>query len=161
MHNEAERVPIFNLCHPHALDVPLGALLQLLLFGEIFWRLKVFTTLSSKFSSANLYSSTLTPLICTIKEWVFCKTQITLSNNLGSSAFITHWRMRGTCPYLGGSEAEGGGVCVRPLSVLEHQPSVLRQGQVVTRGQVSESERLAPADVAPAPTEKVATIITK
>lgn len=31
MRDEAERVPVFNLCHPHALDVPLGALLQLLL----------------------------------------------------------------------------------------------------------------------------------
>lgn len=31
VHDEAERVPVFNLCHPHALDVPLGALLQLLL----------------------------------------------------------------------------------------------------------------------------------
>lgn len=69
--------------------------------------------------------------------------------------------MRGTGSYLGGSEAEGGGVCVRPFSVLEHQPSVLRQRQVVTRGQVSESERLPPADVAPAPTDKVATIIPK
>lgn len=29
--DEAERVPVFNLRHPHALDVPLGALLQLLL----------------------------------------------------------------------------------------------------------------------------------
>lgn len=34
VHDEAERVPVLNLCHPHALDVPLGALLQLLLFGE-------------------------------------------------------------------------------------------------------------------------------
>lgn len=33
VHDEAERVPIFNLCHPHALDVPFGALLQLLLHG--------------------------------------------------------------------------------------------------------------------------------
>lgn len=31
VHDEAERVPVFNLCHPHAFDVPLGALLQLLL----------------------------------------------------------------------------------------------------------------------------------
>lgn len=31
VHDEAERVPVFNLCNPHALDVPLGALLQLLL----------------------------------------------------------------------------------------------------------------------------------
>lgn len=31
MHDEAERISIFNLCHPHALNVPLGALLQLLL----------------------------------------------------------------------------------------------------------------------------------
>lgn len=31
VHDEAERVPIFNLRHPHALNVPLGALLQLLL----------------------------------------------------------------------------------------------------------------------------------
>ncbi len=31
VHDEAERVPVFNLGHPHALDVPLGALLQLLL----------------------------------------------------------------------------------------------------------------------------------
>lgn len=41
MHDEAERVPVFNLRHPHALDVPLGALLQLLLFreegGESYW----------------------------------------------------------------------------------------------------------------------------
>lgn len=69
--------------------------------------------------------------------------------------------MRGTCAYLGGSEAEGGGVCVRPFSILKHQPSVLRQRQVVTCGQVSESERLTPADVAPAPTDKVTTVITK
>lgn len=34
MHDEAERVPVFNLRHPHALDFPLRALLQLLLFGE-------------------------------------------------------------------------------------------------------------------------------
>lgn len=31
VHDEAERVPVFDLRHPHALDVPLGALLQLLL----------------------------------------------------------------------------------------------------------------------------------
>lgn len=64
--------------------------------------------------------------------------------------------MPGTCPYLGGSEAEGGGVCVRALSVLEHQPPVLRQRQVVTRGQVSQAERLTPADVAAAPADRVA-----
>lgn len=34
MHDEAERVPVFNLRHPHALNVPLGALLQLLLHRE-------------------------------------------------------------------------------------------------------------------------------
>lgn len=34
VHDEAERVPVFNLRHPHALDVPLGALLQLLLRGR-------------------------------------------------------------------------------------------------------------------------------
>jgi len=33
VHDEAERVPVFNLRQPHALDVPLGALLQLLLHG--------------------------------------------------------------------------------------------------------------------------------
>lgn len=64
-------------------------------------------------------------------------------------------RVPGTRPYLGGSEAEGGGVCVRALSVLEHQPPVLRQRQVVTRGQVSQAERLTPADVAAAPADKV------
>lgn len=41
VHDEAERVPVFNLRHPHALDVPLGALLQLLLLreegGESYW----------------------------------------------------------------------------------------------------------------------------
>lgn len=31
VHDEAERVPVLNLRHPHALDVSLGALLQLLL----------------------------------------------------------------------------------------------------------------------------------
>lgn len=31
VHDEAERVPVFDLRHPHALNVPLGALLQLLL----------------------------------------------------------------------------------------------------------------------------------
>lgn len=88
-------------------------------------------------------------------------TQVTLSKSPGSSTFIAHWRVRGTCPYLGGSEAEGGSVCVRPFSVLDHQPSVLRQRQVVARGQVSEAESLTPANVAPTPTDKVATIITK
>ena len=34
VHDEAERVPVFNLRHPHALDVPLGALLQLLLHRD-------------------------------------------------------------------------------------------------------------------------------
>lgn len=34
VHDEAERVPVFNLRHPHALDVPFGALLQLLLHRE-------------------------------------------------------------------------------------------------------------------------------
>lgn len=34
MHDEAQRVPVFNLRHPHALDVPFGALLQLFLFRE-------------------------------------------------------------------------------------------------------------------------------
>lgn len=38
MHDEAEWVPVFNLCHPHALNVSLGALLQLLLHrGRATW----------------------------------------------------------------------------------------------------------------------------
>lgn len=69
--------------------------------------------------------------------------------------------MRDTGPHLGDSKAEGGGVCVGPFPVLQHQASVFRQRQVVTRGQVPESERLTPADVAPAPAVKVATIIAK
>lgn len=59
------------------------------------------------------------------------------------------------CPNLRGSEAEGGGDGVGPLPVLQHQPPILRQGQVVTGGQVPQSEGLAPADVAPAPAVKV------
>lgn len=31
VHDEADRVPVFNLSHSHSLDVALGALLQLLL----------------------------------------------------------------------------------------------------------------------------------
>lgn len=87
--------------------------------------------------------------------------RVTLSKNLESSTFITNWCMRDTGPHLGDSKAEGGGVCVGPFPVLQHQASVFRQRQVVTRGQVPESERLTPADVAPAPAIKVATIITK
>lgn len=59
------------------------------------------------------------------------------------------------CPNLRGSEAEGGSDCVRPLPVLQHQPPVLGQGQVVTGGEVPESEGLTPADVAPTPAVKV------
>lgn len=54
---------------------------------------------------------------------------------------------------LGGPEAEGGGRGVRPLPVLQHQPTVLSQGQVVAGGQVAQSEGLTPADVAAAPAE--------
>lgn len=56
-----------------------------------------------------------------------------------------------TRAHLGGSEAESGGDGVRPLPVLEHQPRVLCQRQVVAGGQVPQSERLTPSDVAPAP----------
>lgn len=56
---------------------------------------------------------------------------------------------------LRGSETEGCGDGVRPLSVLQHQPLVLSQGQVVTGGQVPQSEGLTPSDVAPAPAVKV------
>ena len=59
------------------------------------------------------------------------------------------------CPNLGGSEAEGGGDGVGALPVLQHQPPVLGEGQVVTGGQVPQSEGLSPADVAPAPAVKV------
>lgn len=58
------------------------------------------------------------------------------------------------CTNLRGSEAEGGGDSVGPLPVLQHQPPVLGQGQVVTGGQVPQSERLTPADVAPTPAVK-------
>lgn len=73
MHDEAERVPIFNLCHPHALDVPLGALLQLLLFwGE--WRFSGYDEipLYSFLNSAQpiFLENNLTPLII-LKECLF------------------------------------------------------------------------------------------
>lgn len=55
--------------------------------------------------------------------------------------------------HLGGSEAEGGGRGVWSLSVLQHDASVLRQRQIVTGGQVTQAERLTPADVAAAPAE--------
>lgn len=54
---------------------------------------------------------------------------------------------------LGGPEAEGGGCGVGLLPVLQHQPTVLGQGQVVAGGQVAQSEGLTPADVAAAPAE--------
>jgi len=60
-------------------------------------------------------------------------------------------------PNLRGSETVGGGDGVGPLPVLQHQPPIVRQGQVVTGGQVPQSEGLAPADVAPAPAAKVTT----
>lgn len=52
---------------------------------------------------------------------------------------------------LGGSKAEGSGGCVRLLPVLQHHPPLLRQGQVVPRGEVAETEGLAPGNVTPAP----------
>lgn len=54
---------------------------------------------------------------------------------------------------LRGPEAEGGGCGVRQLPVLQHQPTVLSQGQVMAGGQVAQSEGLTPADVAAAPAE--------
>ncbi|KAG7238576.1 hypothetical protein INR49_030849, partial [Caranx melampygus] len=55
---------------------------------------------------------------------------------------------------IGDSEAEGSGYGVGLVSILQHQPPVLGQCQVVTSGQVAQSERLAPADVAPTPAVK-------
>lgn len=52
---------------------------------------------------------------------------------------------------LGGSEAEGCGRGVWSLSVLQHDASVLRQRQIVTGGQVTQTERLTPADVTATP----------
>lgn len=63
------------------------------------------------------------------------------------------------CSCLRDSEAEGSGHGVGPLSILQHQPPVLSQRQVVTSGQVAQSERLAPTNVAPAPAVKVTTDI--
>lgn len=62
-------------------------------------------------------------------------------------------RDEGECvrPDLGSSEAKGRGYGVGPLPILQHQPPVVAEGQVVTGGQVAQSEGLAPADVAPAP----------
>lgn len=62
------------------------------------------------------------------------------------------------CPCLRGSKAEGCSDGVRPLTVLQHQPPVLGQGKVVTCGQVTQSKRLAPANVAPTPAVKVTAI---
>lgn len=58
-------------------------------------------------------------------------------------------------PDLRGSEAEGGSDCVGPLSILQYQPPVLGQSQVVTGGQVPKSEGLTPANVAAAPAVEV------
>lgn len=59
------------------------------------------------------------------------------------------------CPDLRGSEAEGSCDGVGLVPVLQHQPSVLRQGQVVASGQVPQSEGLTPADVAPTPAVEI------
>lgn len=110
MRDEAERVPVFDLRRSHAVDVPLGALLQLLLHkgGE---------------------------------------------DENGKNEPRNRERDEGECvrPDLGSSEAKGRGYGVGPLPILQHQPPVVAEGQVVTGGQVAQSEGLAPADVAPAP----------
>lgn len=59
------------------------------------------------------------------------------------------------CPCLRRSETEGCCHGVRPLAILQHQPPVLGQSEVVTCGQVPQSKRLTPANVAAAPAVKV------
>lgn len=68
-------------------------------------------------SSMNLHKTTLTPMIFFLERFSPCDTGH-LEQEPGVERAHHVPRARGACPHLRGSEAEGGGVCVRPLSVL-------------------------------------------
>lgn len=55
---------------------------------------------------------------------------------------------------LGDAEAEGGGLGVGLAGINHHQALVLGERQVPPSGDVPDAERLAPAQVAPAPATK-------
>ena len=58
------------------------------------------------------------------------------------------------CTNLGDAEAEGGGLGVGLAGVNHHEALVLNERQVPPSGDMPDAERLAPAQVAPAPTAK-------
>lgn len=56
--------------------------------------------------------------------------------------------------YLGGSEAEGGGLDISFLFIHKQQKLVFSQTQILPCGHMSESEWLTPANVTPTPAAK-------